>query len=99
MTTESTNNVATKAGHSAGSESGGAAGYTATWIAAALSAGGSLRVWCAWPGKPYFKAEMTWPGEAAVTSQMCIGLPSVIQDLNTRLQDDAAEEMRRNGAV
>ena len=74
-------------------------GYAATWTAAALSAGGSLNVRCMFKGKRIFRAEMTWPGEAAVTSEIGTSVLGVLQDLEARLQNDAGDEMLRNGAA
>lgn len=74
-------------------------GFTATWIHAALNAGGSLRVWCVFPGKRIFRAEMTWPGESPITSEISMSVESVLLDLNNRLQEDAAAEMVANGAA
>lgn len=69
------------------------------WIQSAICAGGKLSVEAVFPGKAILRARMDWPGETPVVGPIGTGFQSAIEGLNEALQDDAAEEMRQEGAV
>ena len=72
---------------------------TLTWTTQALTAGGELRIRQIFPGKSIFRATMAWPNEQDVTGEISLSGARALENLEQALMEDAAEEMRRSGAV
>ncbi len=70
-----------------------------TWILQAITAGGTLTVKSAIPGRTMLRAQMDWPGEQPITGGIGLTLTSAIESLEEKLMEDCAEEMRKKGVA
>lgn len=67
-----------------------------TWIHQSIVAGGTVSFDSFPTG---FRAMMTWPHGAQVSSNICKDIDAALTSLDNALMEDAAEEMRQSGAV